>query len=112
MRPILPSRSGGIRKLRGATPWPGTGDGSVSAGNAAGVLSYCVKNKLLGGTDATSVLGGLTKKPDVAGSDDFKVGETGMLKTGDNSSLSLDCATGKMKSKACNMVLKHAKSLI
>ena len=33
---------------------------SVGAGNAAGVIGYCLKNKFLGGTNAKSVLGKLT----------------------------------------------------
>jgi hypothetical protein len=103
--PSLPSGAGG---MLGGTP----DLSSMSAGNAAGVLEYCMKNKLLGGTDATSVLGGLTEKPEVKESDDYKLGEAGSLQTSGKSPLSLDSVPPKMKTKACDMVLKHAKSLI
>ncbi|GGE18006.1 hypothetical protein GCM10011529_25640 [Polymorphobacter glacialis] len=83
----------------------------LSAGNAAGVLGYCVKNKVLGGGDASSVLSKLTGKPGVTSSADYKTGEAGQLGTG-KSALSLDSLTGSLKTKACDMVLKDAKSLI
>lgn len=100
----LPSLSG----LTGGMP----DVSSMSAGNAAGVLSYCVKNKYLGGGDASSVLGGLTGKPDVKSSSDYADGQAGKLDLGGDSSLSMDSVTGKMKSKVCNLVLKNAKSLL
>lgn len=84
---------------------------SMSAGNAAGVLGYCVKNKYVGGSDAKSVLNGLTKKPDVKSSDDYAAGEKGEIQTA-GSTLSLDSIDDKMKSKTCGMVLKQAKSLL
>ncbi|WP_380877555.1 hypothetical protein ACFB49_13330 [Sphingomonas sp. DBB INV C78] len=106
--PTIPGASGGAAGMLGGTP----DLSSMSTGNAAGVLEYCMKNKLLGGTDATSVLGGLTKQPDVKQSDDYKLGEAGTIATSGKSPLSLDSVPPKMKTKACNMVLKHAKSLI
>ena len=84
---------------------------SISAGNAAGVLGYCVKNEYLGG-DATSVLDGLTKKQDVKSSEDYAAGQKGQIQTGDGSTFSLDGVQDKMKSKACDLVLKQAKSLL
>lgn len=83
----------------------------MGAGNAAGVLSYCVKNKFLGGGDASSVLGGLTKKPDVKTSKDYSAGEMGQVLSG-GSKFSLDSAPKQVKSKVCDMVLKQGKSLI
>lgn len=85
---------------------------SMGAGNAAGVLGYCVKNKLLGGADATSVLGGLTAKPQVKSSPDFAAGEAGNILSGDGSTFSLNSVPKQMKTKACDMVLKQGKSLL
>lgn len=85
---------------------------SVGGANAAGVLGYCVKNKLLGGADASSVLGGLTAKPDVKSSPDFTAGQAGNLLTGDGSTFSLNSVPKQMKSKVCDMVLKQGKSLL
>lgn len=84
---------------------------SMGAGNAAGVLSYCVKNKLVNATSATSVLGKLTGKPGVKESSGFKLGQAGTIKT-DKNALSLDSLKAKAKTKACDMVLSHATSLI
>ncbi len=84
---------------------------SVGAGNAAGVLSYCVKNKLVNATSASSILGKLTGKPGVTESNGFKLGQQGTIKT-DNSALSLSALKSKAKTKACDLVLNHAGSLL
>jgi hypothetical protein len=85
--------------------------GATSAGNAAGLLSYCVKNKLLGAQDASGVLGKLTGGAGVAGSQDYAQGQSGLIRTGQGQGLSLDSLKGKMKTKLCDMVLQHGKSL-
>lgn len=85
--------------------------GSTSAGNAAGLLSFCVKNKLLGGQDASSVIGKLTGQAGVATSKDFAQGQAGVVQTGSGSGLSLASLKGQMKTKLCDMVLQHGKSL-
>ena len=86
--------------------------GSISPGNAAGVLQYCMKNKLLSGGSANSVLGGLSKKPGVASSKAFSAGQAGQILTGQGKSFSLDQVQGPLKSQACDMVLKQAKTFI
>jgi len=81
--------------------------------NAAGVLSYCTKNKLLGGgTDASSILGSLTKQPGVTSSKDYTAGQAGQILSGNGSKFSLNEATQSMKTKACDMVLKQAKHFL
>jgi hypothetical protein len=105
----LPSLSGGAGLLKGGG-LPGVG--SASMGNAAGVLSYCIKNKLLGGGgDASSVLGKLTGDKAVPASPDYSQGAAGLLQTGKTSTFSLDSVTGGLKSKLCDMVLQRGKSL-
>jgi Protein of unknown function (DUF2501) len=85
---------------------------SISAGNAAGVLQYCVKNKLVSSTSADTVLGGLTKKPNVTKSSDFSAGQTGKILGGGGKSFSVGKAPSYLQSQACDMVLKQAKHLL
>ena len=81
--------------------------------NAAGVLGYCTKNKLLGGSSgASSVLNTLQKKPGVTSSEEFAAGQAGQILGGKDTKFSLDSATGPMKSQACNMVLKQARHFL
>lgn len=84
---------------------------SAGAGNAAGVLSYCVKNKLVNATSASSVLGKLTGKPGVKDSTGFQLGQTGTLKS-DQGALPIASLKGKVKNKLCDMVLRHATTLL
>jgi hypothetical protein len=85
----------------------------LGIGNAAGVLGYCAKNRLLGDTSgASSVLNALEKKPGVTSSKDFAAGQAGQILGGDGVSLSLDSITGPMKSQACEMVLKQAQQFL
>ncbi|HEY0270760.1 MAG TPA: DUF2501 domain-containing protein [Sphingomonas sp.] len=86
--------------------------GGSSMNNAAGVLSYCVKNKILGGDGATSALGALTGRKAVTSSKGFAAGESGNLLTGQGGGVSLDSVKGKVKSKVCDMVLQHARSFL
>lgn len=97
---------------------------SGSAGNAAGVIEYCVKNNYLGG-DAAGLKDKLLGK---AGGDDaseadksdYAEGAKGMVKTGDGKSVDLGDLGGgqmgglkdKLTKKACASVLDHAKSFL
>ncbi|MBO9664702.1 DUF2501 domain-containing protein [Dokdonella sp.] len=98
---------------------------SGSAGNAAGVIEYCVKNNYLGGDAAGGLKDKLLGK--VGGDDaseadkaDYADGANGMLKTGDGKSVDLGNLGGgqlggmkdKLTKKACSSVLDHAKSLL
>lgn len=93
---------------------------SGSAGNAAGVIGFCMKNNYLGGDAASSVKDKLMGK--LGGDDeseqdkaDYADGAKGLLKTGDGKSLDLAQAGGLKKSltkKVCASVLDHAKSLL
>jgi hypothetical protein len=85
---------------------------SMSAGNAAGVLGYCVKNKVLSGSGATNALGGLMKKPGITSSKGYSSGQAGNILTGNGQKLSLDQVPSQMKSQACNAVLKQAPKLL
>jgi hypothetical protein len=84
---------------------------SVGAGNAAGILGYCLKNKFLGGNGATSVLGRLTGKPGMTSSPGYAEGQRGLLQT-NGSNLSLGGLKSQLTSKICDSVLQHAQSFL
>ncbi len=126
----LPGGLGGAASgVGGAVP----GLGSASAGNVTGLLGYCVKNKLVSQAGAGGdVLAKLEGKPDVAKSADYKAGLAGTvlggkpaaaggsnpadmlggLTGGSGKPLSLDSLPAGLRTKACDTVLSHAKSLL
>ena len=80
---------------------------SMSAGNAAGVLQYCVKKNLVSSVSAGSVIDGLTKKPAVTKSKDYSAGQAGQILA--NKKFSIGAAPSYLQSQAFDMVLKRAK---
>ena len=85
---------------------------SISPGNAAGVLGYCVKNKVLSGGTAQNALGGLMKKPGITSSPGYSAGQAGNIVTGQGQKFSLNQVPSQMKSQACNAVLKQAPKFL
>ena len=83
---------------------------SITPGNAAGVLQYCVSKNLVSSTSADAVLGGLTKKPDVTKSPDYSAGQAGQI-VGDKK-FAIGSAPGFLQSQACNLVLERAKTFL
>ncbi|WIA55240.1 DUF2501 domain-containing protein [Sphingobium sp. WTD-1] len=83
----------------------------MGAENAAGVLGYCVKNRLVDATSANAMLDKLNKKPGVKGSGAFKSGESGIIHAG-KKDISLGSLKGDAKGKMCSMVLKQSASLL
>ncbi|HSE11930.1 MAG TPA: DUF2501 domain-containing protein [Rudaea sp.] len=90
---------------------------SGTAGNAAGIIEYCMKNNFLGG-GAGGVKDQLMGKISGGGEKDkadYADGANGLLKTGDGQSVDIG-KLGSMKQsvtkKACASVLDHAKSLL
>lgn len=97
-----------------------------SSTNAAGVLEYCVKNNVLSSTSTTSVKDklmsklGLQDSTTAAQKTDYQDGLNGLLHTGSGQNIDLSTlGTGgftqikeKVKTKACNVVLKQAKSFL
>lgn len=88
--------------------------GQSTLGNAAGVLQYCVKNNYLSADAAGSVkdklLGMVTgQKQQQTG---YANGAKGLLMGDDGKSLNLKAVSGKLKTKACDYVLKNASSLV
>jgi hypothetical protein len=85
---------------------------SSSTGNVAGVLSYCVQNNIIQGASATSVLSALTGKSGVTSSSGYQAGEQGDIQSGNGNSFSLSGVSQQVKTKACNLVLQHAQSML
>ncbi len=92
---------------------------SSNAGNAAGVIEYCIRNNYLSGDAASSIKEGLMGK--FAGGQpaeenaDFASGAKGLVQVGDGQSFDLAQFGDLKKSmtrKACDSVLEHAKSLL
>lgn len=95
---------------------------SSSMTNAAGVLQYCVQNNVVD-SSASSVKDqlisklGLTDTSKAQETADYKQGLSGLLNTGNNQQINLkslsDTALGKkVKTKACDLVLKQGKQFI
>lgn len=90
---------------------------SSSAGNAAGVLEYCVKNNYLNGDSVTSVKNSLLKKVPGAssGSDsDYTDGAKGILHSPGGQTLSLSGSSLKDKAtkQVCEKILSQSKSML
>jgi len=88
---------------------------SGSAGNAAGVVEYCVKNNYLDGGASgikDKLMGKIGGDSDKSDYDD---GAKGLVKTSDGKSVDIGQLGSMKKSitkKACASVLDHAKSLL
>lgn len=90
---------------------------SGTASNAAGVITYCMKNNYLNADKAAQVkdqllgkLGlGQQEQPKDTG---YQNGLMGMVTGSDGQSFSLDKIKGNLKEKACDFVLNNAKSLL
>ena len=102
----------GLKSQAGNYAMPSMGQGTI--GNAAGVLQYCVKNNYLSADAAGGVkdklMGMITgQKQQQTG---YANGAQGMLMGDDGKSLNLKGISGKLKTKACDYVLKNASSLV
>jgi len=102
---------------------------SGNAGNAAGVIEYCVKNNYLGGDAAASMKDKLMGKAGIGGDSKdqgYGDGANGLVQTSDGKSVDLSSLGGgsaggiggvgdmksKLTKKACGAVLDHASSLL
>ena len=86
----------------------------ASTGNITGVLQYCIQNNYLSGGSASSVLGKLTGSGQDTQGSGFEAGTKGLLQTDKNQSYALGGSgmKDKVTHEVCDMVLKHAKSLL
>ena len=90
---------------------------SGTAGNAAGVITYCMKNNYLNADKAAEVKDQLLGKLGLGQKEEpkdqgYQNGLLGMVTGSDGKSFSLDKIKGNLKEKACDFVLDNAKSLL
>ena len=90
-----------------------------SASNAAGVISYCVKNNYLNANKAEEVkdqllgkLGLNPQKKEEPKDQGYLSGLAGTITGNNGQSFSLDKLKGDLKEKACDFVLDNASSLL
>ena len=104
----------------GSSALSALGLGNLSSGtasNAAGVLTYCMKNNYLNADKAAQVKNQLLGKLGLGQKEEPKDqghqnGLMGMVTGADGKSFSLDKVKSNLKEKACDFVLDNAKSLI
>jgi hypothetical protein len=112
---------GGLGNLGGmGSGLPGGSLLANTSGNAAGILTFCIKNNYLGGGTASGVRDSLMGKlGDRTASSDpgYLDGASGLLHGGNGQQVSLAGAgTGGLKAeitrKVCDQVLNQAKSML
>lgn len=123
-KPASDSGATGLGGMLGAGSGAGAGaltalglSPSATAGNAAGVITYCMKNNYLNADKAAQVkdqlLGKLgmqkQQEPEDKG---FQGGLAGLVTGADGKSFSIAKLKGSLKEKACDFVLSNAKNLI
>ncbi len=133
-QPATETQSGGLMGSLGGLIGGGMPSvGSIGAGNAAGLLGYCLKNKLLGqggalgaltgsqrltpraGTQASgaqSILQRLTNRQGVQTSPGYAAGQAGEIQAPNGQGLALDDLGGQLKTRMCSLVLSRAKSFL
>lgn len=108
--------SGGLASALGGLSLPAVSGNT--AGNAAGVLQYCVQRKYLsadavgGVKDKLLSKYGLGSEEEASESADYKSGVSGLLQGDGGKSFNLDSVSDKVKDKACDYVLDNATKLI
>lgn len=92
---------------------------SGSAGNAAGVITYCLKNNYLNPNKAEQVkaqllgkLGMGTQQQQAPKDPGYLQGLGGMITGSNGQTFSMDKLQGDLKEKACAFVLDNAQSLL
>ena len=104
----------------GSSALSALGLGNLSSGtasNAAGVLTYCMKNNYLNADKAAQVKNQLLGKLGLGQKEEpkdqgYQNELMGMVTGADGKSFSLDKVKSNLKEKACDFVLDNAKSLI
>lgn len=91
--------------------------GSGTASNAAGVITYCMKNNYLNADKASQVKDQLLGKLGLGQKEEpkdpgYRNGLMGMVTGSDGKSFSLDKVKSNVKEKACDFVLNSAQSLL
>lgn len=92
--------------------------GSATPSNAAGVITYCIKNNYLNADKAALVKQQLLGKMGLGAGqpeprdEGYLSGLSGMVTGSDGKQFNLDRLKGDLKEKACDFVLDNARSLL
>ncbi|QTF10705.1 DUF2501 domain-containing protein [Brenneria izadpanahii] len=122
----LSQNSSSSGSLSGLTGLLNGGNQALSAdnmNNAAGILQYCMKQKLVSATNTENVKNqlldklGLTSAQEQQQQTDYTQGLAGLLNTSDGNQLNLNNIGNtplaeKVKTKACDLVLKQGANYI
>ena len=115
------SALGGLGGLAGGADASALGLGGLTSsgtvGNAAGVITYCMKNNYLNADKAAQVKDQLLGKMGLGPKEEpkdtgYQNGLGGLITGSNGQSFSLDKIKGDVKEKACDFVLNNAKSLL
>jgi uncharacterized protein DUF2501 len=101
-----PPTPGGLKK--GGAP----DISKISAGNAAGLLGFCVKHKYLPASSADPVVNGLVKKPGARSSSGYAAGQKGQIVNGSDKPVAMTEIPHEFQGRACNALLKKGRSLM
>ena len=101
-----PSLPGGL--MKGGAP----DISSISAGNAAGLLGFCVKNNYLSESQARPVLGGLMKKPGVRSSSGYAAGQKGQILNRGDPPVPMTEIPHEFQGRACDVLLKKGRTFL
>jgi hypothetical protein len=105
----LPSAvSSGLSAMQSGFPNVGT----ISTENAAGLLSYCLKNDLIAPAGASSVMGNLMEKPNIGMSSGYALGEQGKIISANRAPMTFSDIPPNLKGQACEAVLKRGSALL
>jgi len=110
-----PASGQGLPQIPGASSILSGGLPNISGlglPNVAGVLGYCAKRKILSGSGVGSLVEGLSNKPGVKSSPDYRAGTAGNIVTGRGAPLSLGSLPSNLKTQACNMVMEQGTKLL
>ena len=91
--------------------------GPASLDNAAGVITYCMKNNYLNLDKAAQVKGQLLGKMGLGAQEEpkdegYQSGLAGLVTGSDGKTFDMDKIKGDLREKACDFVLDHAGSLL
>ncbi|MFT8420595.1 MAG: DUF2501 domain-containing protein [Gluconacetobacter sp.] len=84
---------------------------SASAGNVAGLVTYCIHKKLVYGTTARTTARALVKRDDVKNDQFYSVGGQGLLQTGTSTPFDISTLGRSKRVELCSDLVKKGQSL-
>ncbi|GAN71437.1 DUF2501 domain-containing protein [Acetobacter syzygii] len=84
----------------------------ASAGNVAGLLTYCIHKNYVSGTTPRSVARTLAKRPDVKNDPHYSIGGQGLLQNGTSTPFDVATLDQSARVKLCSDLTKKGQSLL